>query len=275
MKVDEDESTTFVLILCRISACAEAGSGPAGGRQSGRRHPPAALPAGKTSPPAGAEAAPLFTSLRAASPLPAQPRRWPPLVLPASLRRRRLPAAVAHHLLPAAVHAPAPPLRLPPRFVRFPQLYTRPLPPVRFPPRLVRRSRQSMRPLQPRRSLRLLVPRLRQSTRLLPPLRFPPRLGGAPGGIECAHATLAASRSSARASGSPRARAGRRGAAAPRRSSRLYARPRQPLRLPPRLVQFPQLSTRPRRRNCGPAESPACRPVRNRRAASAGHDEQR
>ena len=56
------------------------------------------------------------------------------------------------------------------------------------------------------------------------------------------------------------------------RRLRLSTRPRRPPRRLRLLVRRPRLSTRPRRRNCGPAESPACRPVRNRRAASAGHD---
>ena len=227
--------------------------------------PPAALPAGKTNPPAGAEAAPAVRVAPGGKPLPA-----PTAPLAPAGPAGKPPAAAS----PAAVAPAAPAAAVPGGSSSgAPQQSMRPRQPLRLPPRLVRRSRQSTRPRQPRRSLRLLVPRLRQSTRPLPPLRFPPRL-------------VRRSRQSMRPRQplrrqpllGPRLRQSTRPRRPPRRlrllvrRPRLYTRPRQPLRLPPRLVRFPRLSTRPRRRNCGPAESPACRPVRNRRAASAGHD---
>ena len=156
---------------------------------------------------------PLFASLRAASPCRRQPRRSPPLVLPASHRLRRLPPLWRPPLPPRRSMRPRQPLRLPPRFVRLPQLYMRPRQ-----PRAVPAAPRPAPPGSPCARASRGGPCGSSSHASGSPCARASRggsrraSGGAPGS-PCARASrCAASRSSARASGSPRARAGRRGA---------------------------------------------------------------
>ena len=178
----------------------------------------------------------LFASLRAASPCRRQPRRSPPLVLPASLRPRRLP-----------------PLWRRPRRTLPGSPWLRPRP-VRRRSRFRPRRRSPIRPwpfrqprFRPERRTRLQAPRRRQlfaSLRAASPCRRQPR--------RSPPLVLPASLRPRRLPPLWRR--------PPRRERRLLVRrspqsmrPRQPLRLPPRLVRFPRLSTRPRhrRRPCG------------------------
>ena len=212
----------------------------------------------------------LFASLRAASPYRRQRRRSlrrrAASLCPRRLSRQR-PRALQRRSLTLCRNRLPQPLRLlvrrsrrsmrprrpPRRLVRFPRLYTRPRQPLRRQSLLVPRLRRSTRPLRRLRRQSHLVPRSRRSTRRL---RLPRRL----------RLLVRRSRQSTR----PRRPLRRQSLLVPR--LRQSTRPLQLPRRPPLRVRFPRQSTRPRRRNCGPAESPACRPVRNRRAASAGHD---